>query len=71
MSVGTIINELGGTTKVARELGVSAPVVSNWRRRKRIPAGRWEALIEAARTRGKSEITFETLAGMHAERARG
>lgn len=66
MSVAEIIDDLGGTTAVAEAVGVAAPVVSNWRARDRIPADRWAALVDLARSRGKS-ITFETFAELAAK----
>jgi hypothetical protein len=68
MSVATIIDELGGTTAVAVAIGVDAPVVSNWRRRGRIPSDWWPALVEFARRKDLSGITFDRLASVQLPR---
>lgn len=68
MSVGAIIDELGGTAKVAEELGKDQPLVSNWRARGRIPSDWWPALINLAKRSNTPGITFERLAAVQAPR---
>lgn len=70
-SIDQVIDALGGTDQVSRDLGVEAPVVSNWRSRGRIPGARWTALADIARGRGVNGITLETLADLHAKRPVG
>jgi hypothetical protein len=47
----TLIDELGGTSAVARALGVKVAAVSNWKRRGWPDSAKWK-LIELAHQRG-------------------
>jgi len=70
MSVAKLIDDLGGTTAVAEAVGASAPVVSNWRARGRIPSERWAAIVDFAKKSRVQGITFERLARMQSTEAR-
>lgn len=62
-----IIDELGGTGSVSRELDQLKSVVSGWRTRG-IPSWHWPALVRFAAKRGKRSITLEVLADLAAAR---
>lgn len=63
MTASEIIDALGGTSKVAAALSVSAPTVSVWRWRPGgIPGRYWMALVALAEASGHTEIDLETLA---------
>lgn len=62
-SPGSVIDALGGTGKVAEELGLGAPTVSGWRERG-IPASRWPSLVKLASDKGVVDVTFESLAAL-------
>lgn len=67
---GRIIDELGGTARVADGLGIEfASTVSNWRERG-IPPARWPALMELARAQRAKSITWERLARTQPAEAR-
>lgn len=61
MDASRIINALGGTSKVAATLGVTASAVSMWRGTG-IPGNRWKALVDHAAAHGIDGITFDALA---------
>lgn len=61
----SVIDDLGGTGKVAEALSLAASIVSGWRTRG-IPPGRWPSLVRLAEEKGRSEITFEALASLPA-----
>lgn len=63
LTPGTVIDELGGTGKVASSLGLEDSTVSGWRTRG-IPPARWPALVRLATERGVEGLTFEVLAGL-------
>jgi len=60
--VGAIIDELGGTSHVAKMLGVQPSAVSNWRRDGRLPARTYLPLID--RLKGSDIVLFGYLWGM-------
>ena len=60
-TVASIIDDLGGTGKVAAALSLADNTVSSWRARGAIPSAHWAALVRFAKTQG-SAITLETLA---------
>lgn len=62
MSVEAIIDELGGTQAVADKLGKEPSLVSNWRARGRIPSDWWPFLIEFAKEKRITGVTFDRLA---------
>jgi hypothetical protein len=68
MSAGAIIDELGGTTLVSKELGTETSVVANWRARGSIPSSWWSPIVELAKRRKAKGITFERLAEVQARR---
>lgn len=53
-SASAVLDELGGTTAVARLLGRKVTAVSNWRRFDAFPANTYLALNAALRTKGKT-----------------
>lgn len=69
MTPDSVIGALGGTSEVAKALRLDPPVVSNWRSRGKIPADMWSEIVSLAAARGKSGITLQTLATMHARAA--
>lgn len=69
MSVAKLIEDLGGTTAVAKAIGADAPVVSNWLTRG-IPPKRWPALVDLAKKNRVQGVTFERLARMQDSEAR-
>jgi hypothetical protein len=60
MDASTLIDRLGGTSKVAVGLGVTPPAVSMWRTAG-IPASRWVRLTEIAASSGIG-LTLDMLA---------
>jgi len=69
MSIGQMIDELGGPSKVADALGIAQPVVSMWKLRGRLPAERWAGFVRLAKAAGVKSITLERLADMHSSNA--
>ena len=65
-SVSDIFSVLGGNAEVARGLGVRASTASEMKRRGRIPAEYWRALIRMAKAKGIAEIDAEKLVRLHA-----
>jgi hypothetical protein len=66
LSVSDIFSALGGNAELARAIGVGPSTASEMKRRGRIPAEHWQALIRAARAKGVVEIDAETLVRLHA-----
>ena len=66
----SIIVALGGTGAVAGALGQSDSTVSSWQspERRGIPASHWAAIVALASERGRSDVTFEVLAGLAARK---
>jgi DNA-binding transcriptional regulator YdaS (Cro superfamily) len=60
MTWDSVIDDLGGTGKVASALGLEPPTVSVWRERG-IPPKRWLAIVQLAEELGREGITFESL----------
>ena len=52
MDAQTLIRELGGATKVARDLGIPFTTVANWHQRNNIPAWRMDAVGKLAKRAG-------------------
>lgn len=50
--IDAIISEFGTATELARELGVSTSLVTEWKRQQSIPVKRWPALMALAKKRG-------------------
>lgn len=71
MTVSDIFSVLGGSSAVARALGVKPSTASEMKRRGSIPAEHWRALLIAARRRGLSELDAETLVRLHARSTAG
>jgi len=61
MSHREIINRFGGQKDFADAVGANYEAVKKWHQRGRIPAAHWQIVIEAARERGWSDITAESL----------
>lgn len=51
MNGRTLIESLGGATRISREMGINPQAVSNWKARG-IPAHAWPALLDLARRKG-------------------
>lgn len=51
-TVNELIDELGGTTAVAKLFGVGSSAVSNWRKAERFPAGVHYLISRLATERG-------------------
>jgi hypothetical protein len=68
MSVSDIFAALGGNSCVARLLGVGSSTTSEMKRRGRIPAEYWSDIVDAAHRLGRSDITLEVLAKLHARK---
>jgi hypothetical protein len=67
-SIADIFDILGGTTSMARILGLGVSTASEIKRRGRIPAEYWREIIRAAAMRGHADITAELLSDLHARR---
>jgi hypothetical protein len=52
MTAGDIIDRLGGTSVLARELALSVSTVDSWRTYNRIPDWRQESILKAALSAG-------------------
>ena len=64
VTTGSIIDALGGTSKVAAALSLSRAAVSCWKSRPGgIPAPHWASLVRLAGENGV-EVTLETLADL-------
>lgn len=63
--LATIIQNLGGVTKVSRELGVPLGTVSAWKTRGSIPVKNWPALVDLAGKIGAANVTHLTLVAAH------
>src|SRR5262245_27471596 len=59
---------MGGTTVVARALGVGTSTASEIKRRCRIPAEYWDELIAAAHRLGIAGIDADALVRIHSRR---
>lgn len=75
-AISNIFSVLGGTSEVARALGVRVSTASEMKRRGRIPAEYWHDVIRVARERAHPEIDADLLVRLHArdlgaERPRG
>jgi hypothetical protein len=66
-----LLEHMDGAPAVADGLGIPAPVVFNWRKRGSIPAPWWVPLVALAERKGRSGVTLETLAEMHAKKPSG
>jgi hypothetical protein len=54
----TVIEKLGGLTKLARSLNCAVSTVQGWKDRGKIPQEHWLAIIEVAKSQD-IDITFE------------
>jgi hypothetical protein len=70
-NVVDLFTSLGGTSAVARVLGVGPSTASEMKRRRSIPPEYWAQLVAEAARVSATEITYESLALAHAlERGR-
>lgn len=69
-TVTDVFDALGGPAAVSRALSVGSSTASEMKRRGAIPAEYWVALVRAAQESGRVNLTYETLALIHA-RAKG
>jgi hypothetical protein len=65
-TIADIFEIMGGTTSMARILGVGVSTASEIKRRGRIPAEYWQDIIRTAAMRGHVDITAELLTDLHA-----
>lgn len=65
-NVSDIINELGGNSAVARELGLKPSAVSEMRRRGSIPAKYWHGFIRLAAAKDVRGVDADRLIAIHA-----
>jgi hypothetical protein len=65
-TVADIFEVMGGTTSIARILGVGVSTASEIKRRGRIPAEYWRDIIRTAAMRGQVDITADLLTDLHA-----
>ena len=63
--LATIIQTLGGVTRISRELGVPLGTVSAWKTRGSIPVRNWPALVALAGKVGASGVTHVALVAAH------
>lgn len=66
LTVPEIIDALGGTTAAAVAIGTTQQNVTNMKARGTIPANFFKAIVHAARTKGRADITLEKLADLAA-----
>jgi len=66
-SVPDIFDALGGPAAVSRLISVNGSTASEMKRRESIPPEYWAALVEAAKAAGRDDITYESLALIHAQ----
>lgn len=67
-TVEDVFKKFEKTSAFADALGLKLSAASEMRRRSSIPVRYWPKLVDAARERGVSEITYEKLVEMHAEK---
>jgi hypothetical protein len=67
-TIAELFDIVGGTTSVARQLGVGPSTASEIKRRGRIPSEYWRDIIAAARRSGHPEITADLLVDLHARK---
>jgi predicted fused transcriptional regulator/phosphomethylpyrimidine kinase len=65
-TVHNIFDTFGGSSAVAKALGVGQSTASEMKRRASIPVKYWPALVEAASEQGLNDITVERLASIMA-----
>lgn len=63
-----VIDAFGGTTEFAAALGIPESHARTMKARASIPAERWERVVEAAQSKGRSDITYEILAKIAARK---
>ncbi len=66
-TVADIFAALGGTSAVARLLGVNQSTASEMKRRGSIPNEYWVLLVSRASEHGVDTVTYELLAKIHAK----
>lgn len=65
-TLAAVFIAFGGPSKVGQAIGISTEHAAAMKRRNSIPVGYWPLLIEAARERRISGITYESLTHLHA-----
>jgi hypothetical protein len=58
-----VIQAFGGVRATARALGLTGPSVTYWRRVGRVPSGKFEAILIAAKKNGVILVTSELVLG--------
>jgi len=66
INIPQLINDLGGSSKFGRLLGVGPSTASEMKRRKKIPVQYWNTVIVAARQNGL-KVTAEDLIAAHTD----
>lgn len=70
LTVPTIFDQLGGTTKVARILDVKQSAASEMKRRKSIPVHYWPRLVDACKEQGIRGVNYDVLVDLHWRRGK-
>ncbi|MFC3635811.1 hypothetical protein ACFONL_00155 [Camelimonas fluminis] len=65
-----MIEALGGTVQFAKDVGCSVSTASSWKIRNSIPPRYWPRVVDIARYHRVPGISFETLAGLAAQKER-
>ena len=69
-SIPELIEKLGGSTAIARSLGMqSMTTVASWKSRRVIPVEYWDGLLGVAWKRGITDLSYEKLVKLHTQRA--
>jgi hypothetical protein len=58
-TIPQIIEQLGGPSRLAREMGLPVATVSAWKHRSRIPARHWPDLVSLARHKRLKGISLD------------
>ncbi|WP_276200602.1 hypothetical protein [Chelatococcus sp. XZ-Ab1] len=65
-TIADIFDAFGGSSAVARVLGVGASTASEMKRRGNIPPKYWMGIVEGAKRLDLPGVTYEALAKIHA-----
>jgi hypothetical protein len=63
--VPTLFDEIGGTAKAAKLLGVKPTAASEMKRRSRIPVWYWPRLVDVCRDMGIRGVNYDVLVALH------
>lgn len=69
-NIPDVFNIFVSNVEMADALSVGTSTVSEMKRRKSIPVEYWPALVDAARGKGREDLTLEKLAIISADAAR-